>query len=154
MTFWLTAVRAWVAVASLTTRCKANVHNKTSTRLLALRRLVMTWQVCSSQIFTLYYLTKCTYYMSSCSLKYTDRGILAVLLSLVSSIYLFNPPLRVLSGGKNIVKPFNHTFNRFLVQIQVVKLKQQIQALSRIGASQISFEESGITNQTVIFVIC
>lgn len=67
-------------------------------RLLALRRLAMTCQVCTSQIFTLYCLTKCTYCMSSCSLKHTDSGTLAALLSLVSSFHQFTPTLVVLSG--------------------------------------------------------
>lgn len=67
-------------------------------RLLALRRLAMTCQVCTRQIFTLYCFTKCTYCMSSCSLKHTDSGTLTALLSLVSSFHQFTPPLVVLSA--------------------------------------------------------
>lgn len=87
-------------------------------RQLALRRLAMTCRVCTSQIFTLYCLTKCTYCMSSCFLKCTDRGTLAALLSLVSSFHHFTPPLRSLHTGKRpLWCLFNHTSIMSLLQI-------------------------------------
>lgn len=80
--------------------------------------LAMTCRVCTSPIFTLYCLTKCTYCMSSCSLKHTDRETLAALLSLVSSFHQFTPPLGSLhTGGRPLWHLFNHTSNRSLIQI-------------------------------------
>lgn len=90
----------------------------------ALRRSAMTRQVCTGQIFTLYCLAKCTYCMSSCSLKPTDSGTLTALLSLVSSFHQFTPPLRVLSGPytkKEREKASMQQFNQNLRQILITE---------------------------------
>lgn len=95
-------------------------------KLLALRRLAMTCQVCPGQIFSLYYLTKCTYCMSSCSLKHTESRTLAALLSVVSSFHQLTPPLAVSSGphtqkkNRLLTTPPTRSFLQVLYQIRVI----------------------------------
>lgn len=117
-------------------------------RLLALRRLAMTCQVCTSQIFTLYCLTKCTYCMSSCSLKHTDSGTLTALLSLVSSFHQFTPTLVVLSvpytQGKGLCEPLNHTSSRSLLQMLY-------QSLPKTGKWILKPDKRNLKNRSRIF---
>lgn len=126
----------WVAAPCLSSLAARQLNTM---KRLALRRLAMTCGVCTSQIFSLYCLTKCTYCMSSCSLKRTYTYT-HTQWDISSTSFLWSAHsdgsalvLVVLSGpytqGKKGFKAsffFNPTSNRFLLE-----MLYQIQAENR-----------------------
>lgn len=116
-------------------------------RLLALRRSAMTCQVCSIQIFTLYYLYEMhLLYVIVLFEAHRQSDIRSTSVSGLLSFHLFTLCYQVFThrGGGGAVKPLNHTLNKFLFQTQFgAKTTQRL--------FQIFFEKRGIVNQKELF---